>query len=64
MYDFQQIETVRSFGDNIYTGKITINKADRDQSNVLENMIEFNNRSRSQSIEAKGRKEILIKESL
>ena len=48
MYDFQQIETVRSFGDNIYTGKITINKVDRDQSNVLENMIEFNNRSRSQ----------------
>ena len=62
MYDFQQSETVRSFGDNIYTGKITINKVDRDQSNVLENMIEFNNRSRSQSIEGKGRKEILIKE--
>ena len=28
MYDFQQFETVRSFDDNIYTGKINIDEAE------------------------------------
>ena len=29
IYDFQQFETVRSFDDNIYTGKINIDEAER-----------------------------------
>ena len=41
IYDFQQFETIRSFGDNIYTGKINADKAEVDQSNLLENMVEF-----------------------
>ena len=41
-YDFQQFETIRSFGNNIYTGKITINESYKDQSNLLENMVELN----------------------
>ena len=44
IYQFQQIEAIRSFGDNIYTGKIIIDEAERDQSNILENMPEFNNK--------------------
>ena len=28
IYDFQQFETVRSFDDNIYTGKINIDEAE------------------------------------
>ena len=35
MYDFQQYETIRSFGDNIYTGKINIDEAETDQSYLL-----------------------------
>ena len=35
-----------SFGDNVYTGKISIDKADMDQSNLPENMLEFNNKTR------------------
>ena len=35
IYDFQQYETIRSFGDNIYTGKINIDEAEIDQSNLL-----------------------------
>ena len=27
LYDFQQFETIRSFGDSIYTGKINIDEA-------------------------------------
>ena len=37
-YDFQQYETIRSFGESIYSGKIIIHEADVDQTNLLENM--------------------------
>ena len=33
-YDFQQYETIRSFGDNIYTGKANIDETEMDQSNL------------------------------
>ena len=42
--NFQQFETMRSFCDSIYTGKINIDEAERDQSNLLENMVKFNNK--------------------
>ena len=31
MQDFQQFETVRSFGDKIYTDKVNIDEAEIDQ---------------------------------
>ena len=34
-YDFQQFETIRSFGGNIYTGKVDIDEAEMYQSNLL-----------------------------
>ena len=49
-YDFQQYETIRSFGDNIYTGKINIDEAEMDQSNLLKNIIGFKNKSRPRTI--------------
>ena len=49
--DFQQYETIRSFGDNIYTGKISIDEAEMDQSNLLKNIIEFYNKSRPITIQ-------------
>ena len=47
IYDFQQFETIRSFGDSIFIGKVNINEAEMDQTNLLENMVEFNDKSRS-----------------
>ena len=46
---FQQYETVRSFGESIYTSKVNIHEAEMDQRNILKNIVEFNNRSRSNS---------------
>ena len=46
IFDFQQFETVRSFGDNIYTGKSSIDEAQMDQSNFLENMVQCDNKTR------------------
>ena len=46
IYDFEQFEKIRFFVDNIYIGKISIDVAKMDQSNLLQNMVEFNNKIR------------------
>ena len=46
LYDFQQFEVIRFFGDSIYTGKIDIDEAEMDQTNLLENMIKLSNKSK------------------
>ena len=38
-YDFQQYDTIRSFSESIYTGKINIDEAEMDQRNLLENLV-------------------------
>ena len=55
-YNFQQYETIRSFGESIYTGKIKIDEAEMDQRNLLENVVEFNEKSRSRKKEDKEKK--------
>ena len=44
-YHFQQYETLRSFDESIYTLKASIVKVEEDQSNLLKNLVEFNNKS-------------------
>ena len=46
--------------ESIYTGKIAIDKAEKDQNNLLEKMVEFNDKSRPKSKDGKGKKEILF----
>ena len=54
--DCQQFERVRSFSDSIYTSKITIDEADMDQTNLLENIATFNNKSKPKTKESKDKK--------
>ena len=61
IYDFQQFKTIRYVGNNIFTGKIKIDEAEKDQSSLLENIIEFNDKSRTRSKEGQEKKEILMK---
>ena len=49
-----------SFGDNIYTGKININEADMDQTNLLENMVEFKSKSRPNQNKARIRNKTFL----
>ena len=42
----KQYEITRSFGDSIYTCKPNIVEAEEDQSNLLKNIVEFNDKSR------------------
>ena len=37
---------MRSFGDSIYSGKINIDEVEMDQTNLLESMVKFNNKSK------------------
>ena len=42
IYDFKQYETIRSFRDNVYTGKFNTDEAEIDQNNLVKNIVEFN----------------------
>ena len=46
-YDFQQHDTTRSLGDNIYKGKINIDEADIDQNSLSDSLKEFNDKSKT-----------------
>ena len=44
---------IRSFRDSIFDDKITINEACKKQSNVLEHLLKFNDKSKPRSKENK-----------
>ena len=44
--DFKIFKTIRSFGEDIYSGKITINEADQEQADLIEYILNFNNKAR------------------
>ena len=50
IYDFQPFEKIKSFSDNIYSRRISIDEAEMDHSNLLENMDEFTNKTRSKEL--------------
>ena len=55
-YDFQQYETIRSVGESIYTRKAGIVETEENQSNLLETLVKFNNRSRPKNKEHNDKK--------
>ena len=44
-FEFRMFQTIRSFGNNIYSSKITINKVDLEQSDLVEYILNFNNKT-------------------
>ena len=45
-FDFQQFKTARYFADSIYNGKINIKETVKKQTNQIENIADFSNKSR------------------
>ena len=39
VYNFKQFETIKSFGESVYTGKTKIDEAEIGQRNLLESMV-------------------------
>ena len=44
LFDFNTFKTVTSFGENIYSSKMTINKVDQKQADLLEYILNSNNK--------------------
>ena len=47
---------MRSFGETLCTGKINIDEAETDQINLLENLVQFSERSRPKTADDKEKK--------
>ena len=52
----KRYETIRYFSESIYSGKISIHEADMDQTNLLDNIKKFNDRSRPKTKDGKDKK--------
>ena len=59
-YDFRMFKTVRSFDDDICNSKITINKADQEESDLVEYILNVNNKTRPKNKDDKKKKNFLI----
>ena len=46
IYDFHQYDTIRSFCDNIYTSNTSMDEAEMDRTNLLQNWNEFSEKSK------------------
>ena len=55
-FDFRIFKTIRSFGDYNYSSKITINEADQEQSDLVEYILNFNNKTRPKNKDDKKNK--------
>ena len=55
-FDFKTFKTIRSFGENIYTGKIKINEAKEEQDDLIEYLLNFNNKARPKNEDDKKKK--------
>ena len=60
-YSFKNVRTIRTFGRDIYEGKITLKEADEDQSNLLNDIRNFTDKTRPQNDKKKQDKEIVLK---
>ena len=56
IYDFRNFRTIRTFGKDIYEGKITLKEADENQSNLLYEIRNFKDKTRPQNDDKKQEK--------
>ena len=60
-YVFRIFRTIRTFGEDIYNGKITLEGANESQANLVEEIEKFNNKTKPKKKENKEKKDILNK---
>ena len=56
-YNFKNFRTMITFGEDIYNGEITLEEADKDQSDLLEKINDFTKKTRPRSDKNKQEKE-------
>ena len=55
-YSFKNLQTIKTFGRDIYEGKITIEEADKYQTNLFAEIMSFKKNTKPRSPEKKTRK--------
>ena len=60
-YVFRIFRTIRTFGEDIYNGKITLEGANESQANLVEEIEKFNNKTKPKKKENKEKKDIVNK---
>ena len=60
-YDFRILNPIRTFGEDIYNGKITLEEADKDQSNLADEINDFIKTTKPRNNEKKQEKKIVTK---
>ena len=60
-YNFGNFRTVKTFGRDIYEGKITLEEANTDQDNILRDIRNFNNKATPQKYNKKQKKRLFLK---
>ena len=61
LFHFQKFKAIKVFGNSILSGEITISEADEKQSNLLNDILEFNDKARTKEKVDKKKKVILMK---
>ena len=49
-YSFRNVPTIRSFGESIYNSKTTVSEANKQQRNLLNAILQLNDKVRPKSI--------------
>ena len=60
-YDFRTFNTIRTFGEDIYEGKLTLQEADQDQSDLADQINNFIKETRPKNYDEKQDKKIVTK---
>ena len=55
-YNFKNSQTIRTFGDDIYNGEITLEEANKSQEKLMNEIDKFNKRTRPKNDEKKAEK--------
>ena len=61
IYDFQNFQTIRTFGRDIYNGEISLEEANEDQETLLDEIVYFNKKTKPRNERKKQEKEDVIK---
>ena len=59
-YNFRNFWTIRTFGRDIYEGRITLKEADDDQENLLNEIRNFRDKTKPQNVEKKQEKKLFL----
>ena len=59
-YSFENYQTINTFGRDIYNCKITLKQTDKDQSNLLVEIVNFQKKTKPQNPEKKQKKKDIL----